>query len=363
MKWGVRKEKERSGKFVPKNASKEDIAVHENKKRIKARDGGQYKNHSILPATGENKWIESNDEMYKMDKRLGEAHSTFVWLKSMASQQENYPYFQDFMRDVSSGSSKHDSALDTVLKKYNESSGKNFDMEKAYSRLSYLTSKAYSFNGELSDEEWAELTELTEYGTALMEYYKQYEQIRLDEKMENENKRQEELVKNLKKAISDRGIILRENQNVKVEEENGNLFYKYTTRNGKELRMTNLDLVLDAVEKDSEALKDFRNRKSSTRTREKNVDSNVKPVSIKKGEKIKTGEKERQSKAQRSPAAAKTKQKLYEMSKIKDKYGSDAIKRNKLISKANADRRTALMNKNEGRRFVENTFGQSTRRK
>lgn len=89
---------------------------------------------------------------------------------------------------------------------------------------------------------------------------------------------------------------------------------------------------------------DFR-KTSQNKSREKNVDQNAKPVSVKKGEKIEISEKERLKKNLSSPAAAKTASELTELMKFKGKYGENDIKRNKIMMEANINRRNKNFDK------------------
>lgn len=334
MKWGVRKEQERSGKFKPKSKSEADSAIRENKKKIAAQ-GGNYKNQFLQTKT--KGYLEKVDEYNNVDSRLGSAYSTAVWVQNMSKQTDKYPHFQQFMKDVSVGSSKRDSALNDFLKNYKESTGNNFNVDEAYKRLATLASNGKTY-GYLSDEEWAELAELTEYCDALMNYYTQtYSRLPTEE----EKELQEKIKKaqdNIRKAVLDSGINLREGQSLgAIDRGNGSIVYSYT-KNGKTVYYADLKDALAVAEADSEKLKDFRNRPSATRTREKNVDLSSDPVSIKKGQKIETSEKERSEKKMSSPSASKTTKQLTDIMKLKGEYGENAIKRNKIIRDANLQR-------------------------
>lgn len=90
---------------------------------------------------------------------------------------------------------------------------------------------------------------------------------------------------------------------------------------------------------------DFRKTQAGKRTREKNVDPNAKSVSVKKGKKVEISEKERSTKKTSSPAAAKTEQQLHDIAKNSNKYGLDAIKRNKTMMEANLTRNQQTFNR------------------
>lgn len=353
MKWGVRKEYERSSKKTAKQ--------HANTtKKIEKKGKVDYKKikEKLDYLGGDGGWQAIFDEYDDRDPRLGKAYAAVVRLNTMIGNAKgDYPNFSRFMEDVSKGSSSDDKQLDRLLKKYADANGNNFDIANAHSRIKELMLKSTSRSG-LTDKEWAELSELTEECQSLMSYYNQnYADLPTEE-----DKAIDAAEKQLATVLSDYNITLREGQSVNIEVVNGTAYFKYRDDSGKEGYTTSIDTLLSVVRADSKRLKDFRNRKSSTRTREKDVNSNAKPVTVKKGEKIETSQKERFEKQANSPQGRKTTDELLEMRKNSGKYGLDAIKRNKTMIEANINRRNQNFTKKQMvAKAPKKTVGQVTK--
>lgn len=291
MRWGVRHDRDRTGGGKKKFGSDKEKTGHGyvNPTQDLGRDEAKIKND----------WYGHVQIAEKIDKRLGAAQSLVAWTNT--ALHDELGYYSKFTKDLKNGYSNNDPNLNKWLKDFKKATSIELNPSDDMARVAYLANYGVRNDGEMSDEEWEELEDLTEIYEALLEYYNGTYVGELLKKEESEMaKEQKKFRDTLSKAMEDNNVQLIGNQKISVENVNGRKSWVYTKDSGKYgwsepvESEDGLQKVLNAAKADSEELKDFRNRKSSTRTRQKNVSG--KAVSIKKGRSINVSDEERQSK-------------------------------------------------------------------
>lgn len=254
MKWGVRKEYESSGK--KKSYTSKDLGVEE----------------SIV-----SKWS-------KIDERLGVGAGIVRSYQSMLNPDNNTyeRKFENFIKEVESGSSSRDPNLNKFLKDYTDATGKNINRTEYRDLLSSVAANKQTM-GFVSKKSWSEVEDANAIWSTLLDYYRKvYSQIP-DEEDEEEQRLMEEaseLRDKLQKAISDAGIIVHDKQHIYIQIVDGANAFIYDDGSGNQYgaRPDQLSTLIDIIARDAKALRDPRN----SRTREKNVTG--KATSVKKRE-------------------------------------------------------------------------------
>lgn len=267
MKWGVRKEYEKVGKKTNKSTNILSSKVDDVFQINEGRTGGA---------------IERIEEYRKKDPRLGDAMATIVGYNTSKGRDRK---FEQFEKDITNGYSNRDPQLNEWLKTYKETVGKNFSFEE----LKDKTIEMYVY-GDSSKNDWSELNDLTEVGTALLDYFKgTYNQIP-DEEDEEEQENIEQRAKlreELQKALKEAGVVINEKQHVYIDfdksySDTGECVFVYDDGSGNLVRAhpDELSILISRIKSDSEKLRDPRNKT----TRERDIDPNKKAIKITKRE-------------------------------------------------------------------------------